>query len=274
MSQDSGFNFVKENKRAVLLLHGLTGSPFEMISLAKSLFKAGFDVYCPLLPGHCSGTENVKRIVWKDLYDFGINKYDELRGLYEEVYVSGLCLGALLAFAIAEERQDIAAISALSTTLFLDGWCMPWFKFLFPLGLYTILKFFYVFPEKEPYGIKNEATRKKIEAMMRDNNSILNCIPMILVVELLKLSKLARNNASKINAPFILFHSTEDDLTSIKSAEFIYNKASSEKKEFVVLHNSYHLLTLDNDKDIVAKKTIDFFNGISKKLSESRDVHA
>ena len=33
-------------KSAVLLFHGLTGSPFELKKYAKILYDHGFDVYC------------------------------------------------------------------------------------------------------------------------------------------------------------------------------------------------------------------------------------
>ena len=38
---------------AVLLIHGLTGTPAEMRPIAKRLTKRGFNVMCPQLAGHC-----------------------------------------------------------------------------------------------------------------------------------------------------------------------------------------------------------------------------
>ena len=147
----------------------------------------------------------------------------------------------------------------------MDGWSIPWFRFLFPIGLYTVLKFFYVFPETEPFGIKNEAVRKKIVKMLVANDGALDSFPMLCVLELLKISKFIRKKErmKKVTAPILLFHSIKDDLTSVKSAESVYNNISSESKTFIKLDNSYHLITLDNDKDFVAKKTIEFIKNIS-----------
>ena len=55
-----------------------------------------------------------------------------------------------------------AALSLLSTTLAYDGWSIPWYRFLLPLGYYTSLRHTYSYPEREPYGLKNELLRKRI----------------------------------------------------------------------------------------------------------------
>ena len=69
----------------------------------------------------------------------------------------------MLALSLAAEKgRDIAALSLLSTTLFYDGWSVPWYRFLLPLGYYTPLRHLYAYHEREPYGLKNEAMRKRI----------------------------------------------------------------------------------------------------------------
>lgn len=267
MSSKDGFQLKhSENKRAVLLFHGMTGSPFEMRQYAKYLYKAGFDVYCSCLPGHGGEINEIKKARWQEWQKHALNEFDYLKNCYEEVFAAGLCLGAVLALSLAEEGRDVAGIVGLSTTLYLDGWTLPWYRIFFPIGINTVLKFFYDFPESEPYGIKNEAVRKKISSMYNDetNDTAFDCIPLMCVVELLKFSKYFRKNIRKIKVPFVVIHSKYDDLTSIKSAKFVYKKASSEIKEYIELDNSYHLIVIDNEKQFVAEKSIEFFNKLSK----------
>lgn len=264
MNSEKNFSYLNNNKRAVLLLHGLTGHPYEMKFFGKKLSKNGFDVICPLLPGHCCGVKEIKKYGWNDWLKFSLEQYDLLKKEYEEVYVSGLCLGAVLACAMGELREDIAGICSLSTTLYLDGWEMPWYKLFMPIGLITILRFFYAFPEAGSYGIKNERLSKKIASTAEDNSSLLNCFPMVSIHELIKLAKFTMKNASKIKSPIILLHSLEDNLTSAKSSEFIYKNASSSIKELINLEGCYHVITLDNEKEQVAQKAIEFFNKVSK----------
>lgn len=260
LSSQSGFVFKngEKNNTAILLLHGLTGSPFEMHQYGKALCKEGYDVFCPILPGHCVGLESLKNAVWKDWYDFSLNEFDELSKKYEKVFISGLCMGSVLALCVAQERDNVSGIIGLSTTLFLDGKGIPWYRFLSHFAASTIFKFFYLFPETKTCGIKNENIRKRIANLQESNTSVLNCYPMLCVLEIMKFSSFARKKMHKVKTPVLLIHSIEDDFTSIKSAEFVYKNISSEKKELVKLENSYHVITLDNDKKFVTEKSIEF----------------
>ena len=157
MSRELDFKFKHENcKRAVLLFHGMTGSPFEMKKLGRALYNADFDVYCSCLPGHGTSPVNIKEVKWTDWYEDSMTRYIELKNSYDEVYTGGLCLGAVIALCIAAKYSEVNGVLALSTTLYLDGTTIPWYNFLMPLGVHTILRYYYSFPEREPYGLKNE----------------------------------------------------------------------------------------------------------------------
>lgn len=257
-------------KKAVILFHGMTGSPFELRKYAKHLHNCGFDVYGHCLPGHGDHPQNIKTVSWQDWINFSNEKYETLRGRYDDFFLGGLCLGAVIALNLAQNHKDVTGIIGLSTTLFLDGWTIPWYyDFMVGIALHTILRYYYTFPEREPYGIKNEAVRRKIANLMTKNTVAMDNYPMSCVYELLKLSKNTRKNMKKVAAPVLLMHSTEDDLTSIKSAEFVYNNISSAKKEFVKLHESYHLVIYDNEKEVVFNKSVEFLNSLcTEKLKE------
>ena len=265
MGQSLDFEFIHENKckRAVLLFHGMTGSPYEMKKMGKALFDADFDVFCYCLPGHGTSPINIKTVRWQDWYDDSVLHYKELTQKYDEVYLGGLCLGAVLAIAIAQEYQNVRGIVSLSTTLFLDGWTIPWYNFFMPIGVHTILRYYYSFPEREPYGLKNETLRRKIAALQKRNTEALDNYPMSCIYELLKFSKQTQKNIAKVTAPILLMHAKEDDLTSTKSAEFVYKNISSKTKNYIKLENSYHLIVMDYERDYVFEKSIEFFNSLS-----------
>lgn len=266
-----GFSFQNGSNTAILLLHGLTGSPFEMHQYGKMLSSEGYDVFCPVLPGHCEDAEGLKGHTWQEWKNFTVNQFDELASKYDKVYISGLCLGAVLALAVAQERDNVAGIIGLSTTLYLDGWAMPWFKFLIPVCLFSVFKLFYLFPETDTRGIKCEAVRKKIAKMQEKSGGALDCYPMLCVVELLKVSAFVRKRIKKVNTPILLLHSVQDDLTSVKSAEFVYNNISSTDKKMIKLEDSYHVMTLDNEKKLVAEKTLEFIKNHCE--NQSSQVH-
>ena len=265
MGKSLDFEFIHENKckRAVLLFHGMTGSPYEMKKMGKALFDADFDVFCYCLPGHGTSPINIKTVRWQDWYDDSVLHYKELTQKYDEVYLGGLCLGAVLAIAIAQEYQNVRGIVSLSTTLFLDGWTIPWYNFFMPIGVHTILRYYYSFPEREPYGLKNETLRRKIAALQKRNTEALDNYPMSCIYELLKFSKQTQKNIAKVTAPILLMHAKEDDLTSTRSAKFVYRNISSKTKNYIKLENSYHLIVMDYERDYVFEKSIEFFNSLS-----------
>lgn len=274
LSSKKGFVLNNNSKTAVLLLHGLTGSPFEMHQYGKALSKKGFDIYCPVLPGHCQGAENLKKHTWKDWCNFVLNEFDILTERYENVFVSGLCLGAVLSLAVAQERTNLSGVIGLSTTLFLDGWETPWYRFLLPIAMHTFIKHLYRFKEPDSCGIKNEIVSRKIKRMQdnNDGSGAFNFYPMHCIAELVKFSNHVQKNIKNVNCPILLIHSLEDNLTSIKSAEFVYQNVSSEWKKLIKLENSYHVITLDNDKKTVIEESANFINTFVKTNVEEKEL--
>ncbi len=51
-----------------------------------------------------------------------------------------------------------------------------------------------------------------------------------------------------------------NDVASTKSADLVESSISSPSRRKLILHNSYHIITLDNEKELVADETIAFFN--------------
>ena len=49
-------------------------------------------------------------------------------------------------------------------------------------------------------------------------------------------------------------------MTSLKNAEYVYKNLGSEKKSLIILEDSYHMITIDKEKDKVAQEVINFLN--------------
>lgn len=247
------------------MFHGLTGSPFEMKKFGTFLANNGYDVYGVCLPGHGEMQSEIYTVTYQEWIDFASQKFEELCNKYEEVFLSGLCLGAVLSLFLGEKyKKEVKGIISLSTTLYLDGWRLPWYSFLMPIGLKTIFRYYYTYPECEPYGVKNERTRASIKKIITKTEAGMDNYPMSAFHELLELSREVRMNLDKIYAPILIIHSREDDLTSTKSANEVYNNISSADKNLIILENSYHMVLYDNEKEFVFDKSLEFLNSHSK----------
>lgn len=262
-------------KGAVLLFHGLTGSPFELKKYGQFLYNSGYDVYADSLPGHGDKFDEIYTIAYQDWLNFSYDKFEELEKQYENVFVSGLCLGAVLAVQLgAKYGSKVKGIISLSTTLFLDGWRLPWYSFLMPLGLATIIRYYYNYPECDPHGIKCKKTRNIVKKLLEKGDVGMNDFPMAAIFELIKLSKYvrAKGNLEKVISPILLVHALEDDLTSKKSAELVYNRISSNKKNLIILKDSYHMVLYDNEKETVYQNSLEFLDGCCIKAPDKELV--
>ena len=259
----------KKNRKGVLLFHGLTGSPFEMKKYGNFLFKEGYDVFCYSLPGHGERLSEIKSVEYTDWTSFAQSKYDLLKERYGEFYVSGLCLGAVLALYLAEENPDIKGIALLSTTLFLNGFSIPWISLFIPFANKTIVRYFYTFPEDDCLGIKNERTRKSLRKIMEKTTVGMDNYPLNCVKELLELSSVVRKNLNKITCPLLCIHSKYDNLSTVKSAKVVMEGVKSENKKYIELNDSYHMVLYDNEKDFVMNNVLEFLKSLSlEKIEE------
>ena len=258
---------------AVILFHGLTGSPFELKKFGQFLYSSGYDVFAQCLPGHGDKFEDIYTVSYKDWLSFGYLNFEEIRDKYDKVFLSGLCLGAVLSLALGiKYGKQVDGIISLSTTLYLDGWRLPWYKCFMPLALSTILRFYYNYPECEPHGIKNIKTRSAVKKLLEKGDVGMNDFPMTGFYELLKLSSYVRKRLQNIVSPILIIHSKEDDLTSIKSANIVYKNIASNDKNLIILTDSYHMVLYDNEKEFVFSKAVEFLNMHSNRIIEKELV--
>jgi carboxylesterase len=160
-------------EHGVLLLHGLRGSPLEMQHLGKQLQKAGFSVRIPYIHGCGFGSKaDAGSSRWEDWVEQARAHYAALGESCTRVALGGLCIGAVLALALAADRGIRAsAVMPLATTLKWDGWGMPWYRIFAPLAYYTPLRFLYSFPERWPFGLKDQKLRDWVARQMRETGS-------------------------------------------------------------------------------------------------------
>ncbi len=259
---------VESSQATVLLIHGLTGTPIEMKGLANFFYRRGYSVLCPRLAHHGEPLHLLKRAKWQEFYQSAREALLRIPA-DQKIFVGGLSMGALLALLLAEEFPErISGVTSLSPTLFYDGWNIPWSHCFLPLAYYTPIRYFAYFKEEPPYGIKNERIRSKVHeyyknASFADVSGAMQYgypyFPVTLLCELRLLIRELKKKISRIRTPVQMIQASEDDMTSVKNSQFIYDHVASEQKEIVLLHDSYHVITADQERRTVAQKMNEFF---------------
>ncbi len=256
----------------MLLIHGITGTPSEMHYLGKALHKAGFTVLCNTLPRHCSTLADLKKATWQEIAAACQKDVELLRKDCLQVFVGGISMGALLSVHLAFANPGvISGIICLAPTIFYDGWALHKGKVLLNLAWHIpFLRNRIDIREGWPYGLKDETLRSSIERFYKnaqselfDNKVLLFGSPFFPLASLYQhhlFSKIVIKELPQVETPILLIHAKEDDMTSIKNARYIYNKIASIDKKLVILEDSYHMITIDKDKDKVAQETINFIN--------------
>jgi len=249
-------------KVGVIMIHGLGGTQYDLGSLHKILQKAGADTHAVTLPGHGTRPEDLIPIRAEQWMDMVVAQYRELQPQYEQLHVMGMCMGALLALAVCERvghTGQQGKLVTLAPPIYIDGWSTPWYASLRAL--------FYLIPgaasrmkveEGEPFGIKNTLVRAVVKAKFeRGDNFHYRWVPMACIRQVDRLRKWASAGAQNIQAPTLIVHAREDELTSLRSAEYL--QAMIPDARTVVLENSYHMICVDNDRDQVANSVLEFF---------------
>ena len=260
--------FEKRGKAGVLLAHGITGAPTEMKPLARKLAAAGFTVFCPQLAGHCSTLKELKQTRWEDWYTTLDAALDLLSAECDQIFVSGLSMGALLVLMLAANRPGlIDGIATLSATFFYDGWNVPRLRqrFLLPLVIHSPLRYFLSYHEPSPFGIKDERLRNMIATVYASNGTNLpekygySEFPGVTIRETFQLISAAKRSLGRIVAPLLIVHATEDDMASTRNASYLSSRVGSHQVETFLIDDTYHVLTLDKRKDDVAQRVSEFF---------------
>src|ERR1039457_7081398 len=99
---DNGFVLSGQNGEAVILIHGMTGTPHEMRFLANYLNRQGYAVYCPRLANHGAPIQILQMSKWQDFYQTVRQCYLQIQGQYKNIYTGGLSMGALLALLLED----------------------------------------------------------------------------------------------------------------------------------------------------------------------------
>ena len=226
---------------AVLCLHGLTGTPYEVRPLGEAFAKRGLRAVGPVLPGHNASPAELARVSHDSWLECTRLELARLRRAHQRVFVSGLSLGGLLALAAASDGS-VDRLVVVSTPLRLRGALV---------ALVPLAKYFHPFVRK-PTGsdILDDAARRRHPSYP--------VMPLRSVHELIRLQRRVRATLGRVRAPIFVAHGAHDRTAHPDDADEIIASVASQEREQLLLASSAHIVPVDRDGAQLAAAAADF----------------
>lgn len=231
--------FFEAGPRAVLLLHGFTGSSADVRMLGRFLEKKGYTSLAPHYKGH--GVDPEQLIAshpdewWQDV----IAAYEQLlhKG-YTEIAVIGLSLGGVFSLKLGLNYPLKGIITM----------CAPMSMRTLDVMFAGVLE--YAQNYKKYIGQQDEQIATEVELIRQQGMPSLSALQQLI--------KEVRADVDMIYAPLFVVQSTHDEVIDPQSANVIYDEAQSIMKQIKWFDESRHVITLDKEKDQLHEDIYEF----------------
>jgi carboxylesterase len=234
---------------SALLIHGLTGTPYEMRYLGERLAEQGIRVRGVRLAGHAAAPEDLGQSTQENWYESVVRGFEDLRGYGDPIVAVGLSCGAVLAARLAEDQPEaVAGLVMLAPAFFLPPYQTVALRAISVLGAMT--KTIYLHNQRS--------------SDIHDQAAVLvhptcRLMPLCGPIELLKLSAIVRARLDRIRQPALIMHSINDHTCPAKkNVDYLMQRLGSARKRAVMLDESYHVITVDSDKDRIVTEVLGF----------------
>ena len=234
-------HFIKRGPAGCLLLHGFTASPNELLPLGKHLSRLGVTVSIPTLPGHGTHAADLFNYTWRDWFECAKAAYAKLAVECEEVFACGLSMGGALALHLAAHRP-VQGVVALSAPVQFVGWKKQAVQMLGRVVRFR--------RKRDGEDVRDQAAKEKLGSYRR--------YPYYSVEQLFEMVEHVRADLPEIVQPILIMHSRQDHTVPFENADVIYELVSSVEKRLVALSESYHIITVDVEKEKVRSEIVQF----------------
>jgi carboxylesterase len=225
---------------AVLLCHGFTSTPQSLRPWAEHLASEGLTVRLPRLPGHGTTWREMNVTRWSDWYDTVDREFRALRRSHRAVVVGGLSMGGTLALRLAAEHgPDVEGLVLVNPAVRRDDprqVLLPVLQRLVPSA----------------GAIANDIKRPGVTELAYDRT------PLKAFGSLVGAWKDMVRDLPDVTSPVLLYRSANDHVIPASSSATILSRISSTDVTEVVLHDSYHVATLDNDAERIFTGSVEF----------------
>ncbi|MFP7296391.1 alpha/beta hydrolase [Neobacillus niacini] len=229
--------FYKGNHIGILICHGFVGTPQSVGFLGEQLAAKGFSVYGVRLRGHGTHYEDLEKCSYQDWIESIEDGYYFLQKHCQEIFVIGQSMGGTLTLNLTNKHRNIKGIILINAAI----------KSIPPMEKYKNSNVPRYINEGKP-DIKDKSV----------NEITYSKAPVRSIQQLFALMDKTRDILPTISCPVMAFQSEEDHVVPPENGKFLFASIHSDDKEFIPLTNSYHVASMDFEKELIAEKCSNF----------------
>lgn len=240
------FQHTGTSAAGVLLCHGFTGTPASMRPWGEWLAADGHTVRCPRLPGHGTTWRECNRTGWQDWYGCVEREALALSRECDSVFVFGLSMGGTLTLRLAQQLGAALAGIALVNPSVLTT--RPAARLLPAVSR--------VVPSIP--AISGDIAKPGVTELAYDRT------PVRAAHSLSRLWRLVRRDLPRVTQPVLLARSAVDHVVEPVNSRVVLDRIGTDPA-FVtdlVLHDSFHVATLDNDAPLLFERSSEFVRSV------------
>jgi carboxylesterase len=200
----------------------------------------GFTVAGPRLAGHGTTPDEMGRSTAEEWIRDLEAAMAALQERCDHIFVAGLSMGGTLTLYMA----------ALHPTVFRGAIPINAATFLDAPDL-AQLAFMAAAPPEVP-GVGSDIKQPRVVELAYP------VIPVPAVRQIYGLMSVTRELLPRVVCPTLIFQSREDHVVTPANGPFILERIGAQDKRLIWLDDSYHVATLDNDKELIAATTVEF----------------
>ncbi len=250
--------------RAALLIHGFTGTPWDMLPLGEALADRGFYVRGMRLPGHGLTPHAMLSASADHWVHAVLTEVDALTRsrAHRPLFLSGLSMGALLSVLAAAARPGkIAGLGLLAPAMRLRDQRV---ELLRRIGRLDVLAKLRPWVRKDASDIADpEALR---EAPM------LSSWPTQRLFDLFSLQARVRTQMAHVTCPALVMTALKDHVVTPEGGHALARGlVRSPRVRLIRLDQGFHIMPRDFGRERVAKEVGDFFVNECERLGAARE---